>query len=659
MKKRAIIGILGLICFLSLLCAAGAEQGAETVTGYFRENKFLRPKMEPSRDVLDTIPGYTVVTVRPIANDWGETTSERGITGYIYYKDILPLPKDKPCTPYAAYCAERQALRTLPEGGQQTERRLEASTLITVDGVNGSFLHVTLPDGEAGYVPKSTVSRAVFKPKKVDALLFCVGEEADALEMPLFGAAAVFPVTPGTAYRTEAVCGDFYVLRGEDGAAAYVWKGIARKWSATDTAQQSFFQKPVITGKRGNLTPEAVYGKGLVNDGGAELLRTAGEAIPLSAGESVYVYAAFGGFYGVRGRQVFGYVRQADVTIPDRAEWVARILNTDLSGATITRNEYLDQALPLLEEGNAFLLRYNAITGADLEPVFPLGVPYFWGGRSYAAITERWPGYTVREDWQDSSGGHYLKGHFYVYGFDCIGLVKHVCAKSGHRIVGDSVSGLGADAFCLSGHHIWCSARNPLPDDWAEAAAAMEIGDILLLHYPGTHAMMYIGTLRDYGYTEEQLPALAGALDYPLMIQSGSNPYCFFRFKNFLDQEKTGIFAKAEPPDGGASVCILGLGRDDAEMIIEYMDEDTSSACFEVEGTCITTLSFRNVRDYFIYRETAPVTEKAQEEPVEAPAVPEDPEEAESAEAPEEAPAESESAEDPAEPEATEMPLES
>ena len=119
--------------------------------------------------------------------------------------------------------------------------------------------------------------------------------------------------------------------------------------------------------------------------------------------------------------------------------------------------------------------------------------------------------------------------------------------------------------------------------------------------------MMYIGTLRDYGYTEEQLPALAGALDYPLMIQSGSNPYCYFRFKNFLEETEDPFFKKAEPPDGGASVCILGPARDDAEMIIDYMD--TASACFEVEGSCVTVFGFRNIRDYFFYRETPPAKE--------------------------------------------------
>ena len=606
MKKRILAVLFSLLAVGMLLSAAGAQEPGETVTGYFPEVKYLRPNMVASADVLETIPAFQIVSIRVVKGFWGEYTSGSGVTGYLYFKEIRPVPEPVPCEPYAAYCPERQALRTLPESNQKTERRLEASQLITVDGSAKGFLHVQLPDGESGYVPAGTVSKAVFKPKKVEALRFCVGEETPALEMPLFGAAVLDQVHPGMVLDTREVCGDFYVLRGEDGTPAYVWKGAARKWSATDTEQNAFFKLPVISGKKGDLKPEEVYAKARITAERAELCRTEGDSLFLSAGDSVYVYSRFGGFCGVRSRQVFGYVRQEDLEIQDRAALAEQLRTLDLSGAKVERNPYLDQALPLLEEGNSFLLRYNAITGADLTPLFPLGLPYFWGGRNYKAITERWPEYTVREDWQSSSGGHYVKGHFYIYGFDCIGLVRHVAAKAGYPVPGDSVSGLGEDSFCLSGHHIWCSARHPLPEDWAEAAAAMEVGDILLLHYPGTHAMMYIGTLRDYGYTAEQLPLLADALDYPLMIQSGSNPYCYFRFKNMLDHQKSGFFAKAEPPDGGASVAILGVDRDRAEMIIEYMDEETRSACFEVEGTCVTAFSFRNVRDYFIYRETVP-----------------------------------------------------
>lgn len=610
MKNRMTARILVLIAAMALMLAAGgAEETGETVTGYFRTNKNLRPRMEASKESLESIPAYTVMTIRVVRGYWGEYTSERGITGYIFFQEIVPVPEYTPCEPFPAYCKERQSLRSLPEGGQKSEKRIEAGQLITVDGEWQRYYHVRLADGETGYVMQKTVSKADFTLKQTDMQFFCVAEAAAAMEMPLVDAKEVFSVMPGTIYRTNEVCGDYYVLRTEAGDPAYVWKGNARKLSATDAMQQSFFQTPVMSGQKGKIRPEDVYRKGVIKRDGATLYRTEGEDLALAEGESVYVYASYGGFCGVRGRKVFGYVLQEDVELLDRAAMTEQIRALDLSGAKIVRNEFLDVALPLLEEGNPFLLRYNVITGAELEPLFPLGMPYFWGGRNYRAITEKWPEYTVREDWQ-SSGGYYLKGNFYVYGFDCIGLVKHVYAKSGHAI-GDSVSGLGEYDYCRTKHHVWCSRCSPLPEDWTEAAARMQVGDLLLLHYPGTHAMMYIGTLRDWGYTEEQVPALAEALDYPLMIQSGGNPYCYFRFKNMLDNATEKRFQGVLPPDGGASICIVGLERDNAEFTIEYLER--TAGCFEVEGACVTTFSFRNVRDYFIYRIT-PVEQESTEE---------------------------------------------
>ena len=205
-KKNIIAWLLPLLVLLAL-SAAGAEQ-PETVTGYFRETKYLRPRMVASADVLETIPPFQILTITPLEGYWGEYTSESGVTGYLYFKEIQPVPEYTPCEPYAAYCAERQALRSLPEKDQKTDRRLEARELITVDGSYRTFLHVTLPEGDSGYVPGSAVSPAVFTPKKVAALCFCVGEATQALRMPLFGAEALFPVEPGAVWRTEEVCGD-------------------------------------------------------------------------------------------------------------------------------------------------------------------------------------------------------------------------------------------------------------------------------------------------------------------------------------------------------------------------------------------------------------------------------------------------------------------
>ena len=51
-------------------------------------------------------------------------------------------------------------------------------------------------------------------------------------------------------------------------------------------------------------------------------------------------------------------------------------------------SRFLDAALSMLEEGNPFLVRYNEDTDAGIEARFPLGCPYFWGGRRAARILE-------------------------------------------------------------------------------------------------------------------------------------------------------------------------------------------------------------------------------------------------------------------------------
>ena len=56
--------------------------------------------------------------------------------------------------------------------------------------------------------------------------------------------------------------------------------------------------------------------------------------------------------------------------------------------ARADRYRVLDAALSMLEEGNPFLVHYNEDTGAEIEARFPLGCPYFWGGRRAARILE-------------------------------------------------------------------------------------------------------------------------------------------------------------------------------------------------------------------------------------------------------------------------------
>lgn len=262
---------------------------------------------------------------------------------------------------------------------------------------------------------------------------------------------------------------------------------------------------------------------------------------------------------------------------------------------TIRRHPVLDSALSMLEADNPFLLRYNAITGADIRPLFPLGVPYFWGGRDFAQMTERLPDYSTRKIW-DGSNAHYVRGTSYLYGLDCTGLVEVAYAQAGTPLRTE-LSELSLKKHCEE--HLWCNDK-PMPEDWREVARGLEIGDVLRVRYGGAHVMIYMGTLRDYGYTESQLPELADYLDHPLMIQSGGNPFCYRRFRRLIRASDDPRISKAEYPHGGVSVCLMGM--EDSDLPMPLTIDDETYAMLDIEGSCVTAFSMEYVTHYAFLR---------------------------------------------------------
>ena len=63
-----------------------------------------------------------------------------------------------------------------------------------------------------------------------------------------------------------------------------------------------------------------------------------------------------------------------------------------LDAGSLHASSLLASALSLLEEGNFFIDRYNAITGSEVSAVFPLGMPYLWGGGYSHSTFSRAPG---------------------------------------------------------------------------------------------------------------------------------------------------------------------------------------------------------------------------------------------------------------------------
>lgn len=232
-------------------------------------------------------------------------------------------------------------------------------------------------------------------------------------------------------------------------------------------------------------------------------------------------------------------------------------------------SRFLDAALSMLEEGNPFLVRYNEDTGAEIEARFPLGCPYFWGGRRAARILE-----TASPD-QDSD--YYRKDLTYLYGFDCVGFTRWVmkeCGLAEH----DAISSL-LDRSLYKDDVIYRAAKHT----GKERVRYLRVGDLGAIRHPsgGYHIVMFIGTLVDFNYTRKNLPPeLVPYLNYPLVIHcAGSSDY-YERYRLWLDQKG---MKDVQPPYGGVIVSLLDASAGDAPSFTPDI-LDLKKPCFDLEG---------------------------------------------------------------------------
>ena len=247
----------------------------------------------------------------------------------------------------------------------------------------------------------------------------------------------------------------------------------------------------------------------------------------------------------------------------------AVILLFSLSSALADRSPVLDAALSMLEEGNPFLARYNEQTGAGIESRFPLGCPYFWGGRRVNRILESAS--------PDQNSDYYRTDRQYLYGLDCAGFTRWVLEEAGFE-PHDSIENL-LNRSLYTGMANYRAAKNI----GKERTRFLQVGDLLALRHAsgGYHIAMYIGDLLDFGYTKKTLPkALVPWLYHPLVIYcTGSSEY-HERYRAWLEENGR---ENVLPPYGGVIVSILDVpssattGRTPAVM-------DLGRPCFYLEG---------------------------------------------------------------------------
>lgn len=263
-----------------------------------------------------------------------------------------------------------------------------------------------------------------------------------------------------------------------------------------------------------------------------------------------------------------------------------------LENGRIQRSKALDYALSLLEEGNPFLERYNLITGAQIQPPLPYGVPYLFGGQAQSHVFAKKPDYVVQKAWQNST--YYQAGTTYLYGFDCVGYVKWVWKKA-YKSDMKTVDQMLRDRK----HQMFGSASKPIPG-WNELAAALTPGDVFVVKYPNTHMGMYIGTLRDYGYTAQEVPDLADWLDAPLVIHSHGDAAVADRFA-YLIKHGLKKYRKATVTDGGVSVSLLCGSVSVAPYQVRQQNHTTSYFVLP-DQTWLSVFGWKNIQQFCWYR---------------------------------------------------------
>lgn len=263
-----------------------------------------------------------------------------------------------------------------------------------------------------------------------------------------------------------------------------------------------------------------------------------------------------------------------------------------LENGRIQRSAVLDRALSLLEEGNPFLERYNLITGAKITPPLPYGVPYLFGGRASSHVFSNKPDYVLQKAWQNSK--YYRAGTLYFYGFDCVGYVRWVWEKT-YKSNMKTVDQLLRDRS----HQVFNSASKPLPE-WNELASALVPGDIFIVRHPTTHMGLYVGTLRDYGYTAEEVPALAQWLDAPLVIHSHVDAAVSDHFA-YLIKHGLKKYRIATVTDGGVSVSLLWSSASIAPYRVHQQDQTTSYFVLP-DQSWLSVFGWKNIQQFCWYR---------------------------------------------------------
>ena len=516
--------IAALLLILMLLPLAALAQTADTQPfyAYFKDARWMRQSPAPGTPTVDNVPERTLLKLTPVDDKYA-LTSYKGQEGYIYYKEYVAVDYTDPHSPEAVtvegFFGAPVYMRRSPLKNAFTVALLPTDVRFQITFVTDEYAYLTY-EGEEGYVYIADFVQMEYKRGETEPYVAYVTDPTPAFDTPYYGATQGAELQPFTPIMVDGFDGDHLTILYA-GQRLYV-EEVELLRLAEDMALTPF--EAEISAKADVL--EYPLDHAAVTDAFAK-----GAQVTVSAFNGDYVYASDGARAG--------YVPFKRLKSSKAVNEALKLLEKQQE--MLEAKRFLEIAFSMLEAGNPVMAAFNQNAGGNAVARYQYGCPYLWAGMHESSL--------LKARHPSSNSNYYFTDKLYLGGFDCIGYARWVHNQAGMKKLPAISESRNQPKSTL------VNVKNLPYDQWQ---SALKVGDCVNMNYKsgGYHVMIYIGTLRDFGFDENELGPLAAYMEHPLVIHCGMNNFHTAWYSQYLQENR---LTSVLPPDGGVTVSILGV----------------------------------------------------------------------------------------------------
>ncbi len=572
MQKIWSLALILILLLLPLCVLAEGEQYAsgEPFYAYFADARWIRTLPQANTPTVVYVPERTMLLLTPVDDKYAATSYE-GKDGYIYMRDVVRVEYTDPHSPQAitveGFFDLPAHMRNSPIRNSGQIATLPSDVRFRITYVNSEYAYLSY-DGQEGFVSTDSFVQMDYEKGSYEPYIGFCEEETPAYDSPCYGATVCALIVPYSPLTVTGYDGDHLTV-------LYQNQQLYVEASDVTNLNDDYIVEPFAAMLKDNA---AVTAYPLQNSGGLGVL---------PANTEVTVDAFHGEYAHVLTQDTVGYIHYSQLTSNEAMEEEFRRFEEQL--ARIEAQRFLNVAFTMLEENNPILLAYNQNLGGDVKARFQYGCPYLFAGMHESSL--------LRIRFPSQNSHYYSTEKRYLGGFDCIGFANWVHNKAGLKKLPHIHDTKTADP-----EYIVDVSGLPV-SQWTQR---LKVGDCINIGFKsgGYHIMIYIGTLRSFGFTEEQVGMLAPYLDYPLTIHCGMNNFHTAWYTQYIADNQ---MPNVTPPDGGVTISIMGIPYADAPYT-ETMWEGTSNVhtfyWFDLMGYNLTLNNpdAENVSWFAVYR---------------------------------------------------------